>query len=119
MLDYRLQLVRAIFESSLNTPLRQLAVRYYYNAIRNVTSHNGTRGDVVGRENALRTGRLRVRFPMVSLEFFNDIYIYICSFIDIPTLFLFFIDTMVLVSTQPLIEMSTRNIFWGIKATGA
>ena len=27
--------------------------------------------------------------------------------------------TMALGSTQPLTEMSTRNIFWGVKATGA
>ena len=27
--------------------------------------------------------------------------------------------TMVLRSTQPLTEMSTRNIFWGLKAAGA
>jgi hypothetical protein len=27
--------------------------------------------------------------------------------------------TMALGSTQPLTEMSTRNIFWGVKAAGA
>ena len=27
--------------------------------------------------------------------------------------------TIALVSTQPLIEMSTRSIFWGVKAAGA
>jgi len=42
-----------------------------------------------------------VRFPMASLEFFIDIII--------PALGL----------TQPLTEMSTRNIFWGVKAAVA
>ena len=27
--------------------------------------------------------------------------------------------TMVLVSTQPVTEISTKNIFWGVKAAGA
>jgi hypothetical protein len=33
----------------------------------------GARGGAVGRGTALQTGRSRVRFPMVSLEFFIDI----------------------------------------------
>jgi hypothetical protein len=48
----------------------------------------------------LQTGTSRVRFPMMSLEF--------------P-----FGRTMALGSTQPQTEMSTRNISWGVKATGA
>ena len=43
----------------------------------------------------------RVRFPMVSLEFFIDIIL--------PTLPRL---------TQSLTEMSTRNISWGVKAAG-
>ena len=45
------------------------------------------------------------RFPIVSLE----------SFIDLT-----FLDAILtLTMTQPLTEMSTRNIFWGIKAAKA
>jgi hypothetical protein len=46
----------------------------------------------------LQTGRSQYRFPMLSLEFF----------IDNPSG-----RTMALGSTQPLTEMSTRNISWG------
>jgi len=46
----------------------------------------------------VQAGRSRVRFPMVSLEFFND---------NTSG------RTMALGSTQPLTEMSTRNISWG------
>jgi len=42
------------------------------------------------------------RFPMVSLQFLNDIIL-----------------TMALGLTQPLREMSTRNISWGVKAASA
>jgi hypothetical protein len=45
------------------------------------------------------------RFPMLSLEFFIDIIL--------PG------RTMALGLTQPLTEMSTRNITWGVKAAGA
>jgi hypothetical protein len=58
---------------------------------------------LLGARDALQAGRLRVRFPMVSLEFF----------IDNPSG-----RTMALGLTQPLTEMSTRNIFWGVKAAG-
>jgi hypothetical protein len=54
---------------------------------------------------ALQTGRSRVRFPMVSMDFFhwhNPVG-----------------RTMALGSTQPLTEMSTRNISWVVKAAGA
>ena len=64
----------------------------------------GARGGAVGWGTALQAGRSRVRFPMVSLEFF----------IDNPSG-----RTMALGSTQPLTEMSTRNISWGVKAAGA
>jgi len=43
---------------------------------------------------ALQAGKSRVRFPMVSLEFFIDII-------------------LALGLTQPLTEMSTRNNSWG------
>jgi hypothetical protein len=54
---------------------------------------------------ALQVGRSRVRFPIVSLEFF--IVNNCCG------------RTMALGLTQPLTEMSTRNIPWGVKAAGA
>ena len=46
----------------------------------------------------------RFRFPMLSLEYF----------IDSPSG-----RSMALELTQPLTEMSTRNISWGVKAAGA
>jgi len=55
----------------------------------------GTPGGAVGWGPALRARRLRVRFPMVSLEFFIDIIL--------PAMW----------STQFVTEMSTRNISWG------
>jgi hypothetical protein len=54
---------------------------------------------------ALQAGKPRVRFPMVSLEFFLDIILPAALFP--PRL------------TQPLTEMITRNISWEVKATGA
>jgi hypothetical protein len=53
----------------------------------------------------LQTGRSRVRFPMVSVEFFIGIILVG--------------RTMALGSTQPLTEMSTRNISCGVNAAGA
>ena len=47
----------------------------------------------------------RVRFTVVSLEFLNRHY--------------HSGRTMALGSTQPLTEMSTRNISWEVKAAGA
>jgi hypothetical protein len=64
----------------------------------------GARSGAVDWGTALQAGRSRVRFPMVSLEFF----------IDNPSG-----RTMALGSTQPLTEMSTRNLSWGVKAAGA
>jgi hypothetical protein len=64
----------------------------------------GARGSVVGWGALLETGRSRVQGPMRSLDFFNW-----------PNLSS---RTMTLVSTQPLTEMSTRNIlgiFLGVK----
>ena len=56
----------------------------------------GARGSAVGWGTALQVGRSRVRFPMVSLEFFHW---------HNPSG-----RTMALGLTQPLTEMSTRNI---------
>ena len=56
------------------------------------------RGGAVGWGSALQVGRSRVRFPIVSLEFFIDII---------------FLATMALGLTQPLTEINTRNISWG------
>ena len=53
----------------------------------------GACGGAVGLGTALQAGRSRVRFPMVSLEFFIDILL--------PA------------------AMRTKNIFWGVKAAGA
>jgi hypothetical protein len=55
----------------------------------------GTRGGAGIWGTVLQAGRSRVRFPMVSLEFFNDIIL-----------------------TQPITEMGTRNNSWGVKAVG-
>jgi len=52
-------------------------------------------GGAVGLGTALQPGRSQVRFPMVSLEFF--------------------IDIILLGSTQPLTEMCTRDVFLGGK----
>ena len=49
-----------------------------------------------------KTGRSRVRFPMVSLKFFIGIIV-----------------LAALGLTWPLTEMSTRNISLGVKAAGA
>jgi hypothetical protein len=63
----------------------------------NVVLHQlGTRGRVVGWGSMLQAGRSRVRFPMRSLDFF--IWPNPSS------------RTMALGSTQPLTEMSTRNL---------
>jgi len=64
----------------------------------------GARGSAVGWGTALQVGRSRVRFPMMSLEFF--------------------IDTNLLAALWPwgrlsLTEMTTKNISWGVKAAGA
>ena len=56
----------------------------------------------VGRGPALPARRSRVRFPMVSQELFIDIIL--------PG------RTMALGLTQPLTEMSTRNVSWGGKS---
>jgi len=64
----------------------------------------GARGGAVGSGTALQAGRSRVRLPMVSSEFF----------IDNPSG-----ENMALVLTQPLTEMSARNISWRVKAVGA
>ena len=61
------------------------------------------RGGAVGWvATELRTGRSRVRFPMLVLTFFIDVI------------------SMQLVSTRPLTEMSTSNISLGVgvKAAG-
>ena len=56
------------------------------------------RSGAVGGGIALPVGRSRVRFPMVSLDFFNDN----------PSG-----RTMALGSTQALTKKSTRNVSWG------
>ena len=65
----------------------------------------GARGSTVGWGTALQVVRSRVRFPMVSLEFFIDVIL--------PT------ALWPRGLTQPLTEMSARNISWGVKAAGA
>jgi hypothetical protein len=60
----------------------------------------GTPDGAVDLGLALQAGRKQVRFRMVSLEFFIDIIL------------------LAIGSTQPLTEMSTTYIFWGVKAAG-
>jgi hypothetical protein len=74
---------------------------------RRTNSNIGVCGVAVGWGTELQAGRSRVRFTMVSLEFFIDIIL--------PA------ALWPLVSTQPLTEMSTRNIYhrWGVKAAAA
>ena len=62
------------------------------------------RGGAVSWGTALQAGRSRVRFPIMSLEFFIDNHSG---------------RTTALGLTQPLTEMSTRNIFLGVKAADA
>ena len=69
------------------------------------STYSGACGGAVGWGNALQAGRLRVQFPMVSLEFFH--------WHNLSG------RTMALGLPQPLKEMSTRNISWGVKAAGA
>ena len=78
---------------------RAVELRYCVNASTQLTmNHNGIctsmRGHAVAQLVEAQAGRSRVPFPMVSLEFFIDI---------------------TLGSTQPLSEMSTRNISWRAK----
>jgi hypothetical protein len=56
------------------------------------------RGSLLGSRTMLQAGRSRVRFPMRSLDLFN---------LPNPSS-----RTMALGSTQPLTEMSTRNLLW-------
>jgi hypothetical protein len=64
----------------------------------------GGRGGAAGWGTALQTGRLRVRFRMVFLEFFIDIILPVALW---PW------------GQSKSTEMSTRNISWGVKAAGA
>ena len=52
----------------------------------------------------LQAGKSRIRYPIVSLQFFIDLVL--------PTPFF-------LGSTEPLTEISTKNISRGVKAVGA
>jgi hypothetical protein len=60
----------------------------------------GARGSVVGWGTVLQAGRSRVRFPITSLDFFLNLR-------NISS------RTMALGSTQPLTEMTIRNLTWG------
>jgi hypothetical protein len=61
--------------------------------------HVGSRGSIVGSGAMLQAGRSRFRFQMRSLEIFH---------LPNPSS-----RTMALGSTQPLTEMSTKNLPWG------
>ena len=67
-------------------------------------SVRNARGGAVGWGTALQAGRPRVRPPVVSLEFFID---------NTSG------RTMAVRSTQPLIEMTTMDSSWGVKAVSA
>jgi len=70
-----------------------------------INCNNVNQGGAVGWGTVLQTGRSRVRFSMVSLKIFRW---------HNPSG-----RTMALGLTQPLTEMSSRNISWGVKAAGA
>ena len=57
-------------------------------------------GGAIARGTDLQAGRSQVQLPMVSLEFYINIIVGLGS-------------------TQHLTEMSTRNIYSGVKAPGA
>ena len=80
-------------------------LRFFFKLIQLVRTDTGARDGVVGWGTALQVGRSRVRFPMALLEFFHWHNPSGC--------------TMDLRSTQPLTEMSTRNVSWGVKAARA
>ena len=70
-------------------------------------SHNSvwTRGGAVGWRTALQAGKVAGSIPDGVIEIFHG---------HNPS-----DRTMALGLTQPLIEMSTRNISWGVTAAGA
>jgi hypothetical protein len=79
------------------------SIMFYYILFKIPAILCGSRGGTVGWGTAVWAGRSQVWFPMVSMEFF--------------------IDKIFLVTPWPwdwlsLTEMSTRNITWGVKATG-
>ena len=94
--------------SKLNhfTTSHQFFFKFHLNIIPPPLSTNkwGASSGADGQGTKLQAGRSRVRFPMVSLEIF---------YWHNPSG-----RTIVLESTQPLTEMSTRNISWGVKAAG-
>jgi hypothetical protein len=67
------------------------------------STRQGTGGGAVGRGTFPQAGRSRVRFPIVSLEFFIE---------NLSG------RSLILGLTQPLTEMSTRNIYWVLKEAG-
>jgi hypothetical protein len=73
--------------------------RIYYKNLPSIIKHLGARASAVGWGTALQAGRSRVRFPMVSLDFFH----WHDSSGRIMTLGL----------TQSLTEINTRSVFWG------
>jgi hypothetical protein len=83
----------------------RLCLKYFFDLFFYKYLQLGARGGAVGWGTEVQTGRSRVRFPMVSVDFFhwhNPVG-----------------RTVALGSTQPLTEMSTRNISWGVNAAGA
>jgi hypothetical protein len=73
-------------------------------SLKRISSNRGLRCVAVGWGTALQAGRSRVRFPMLSLEILITRSFRPC---------------MTLRSTQALTDISTRNIFWWVKAAGA
>ena len=92
-----------IFESSADICWRVLIFLDHFTWISVCVT--GVRGGAVRWGTALQVGRSRVRFPMVSLRIIHR---------HNPSS-----RTMALGSTQPLTEMSTRNISCGVKEAGA
>jgi hypothetical protein len=87
-----------VLHEDIYKKLAECVTYYLYRRLISARIHiyTGARGSVVVSGSMLLSGRSQVRFPMRSLNFFN--LSNPCS------------RTMALGSTQPLTEMSTRNL---------
>jgi hypothetical protein len=85
-----------IYRTSFVPRLQELTTEPHSDSLQSSTQINGASGSVVGWGTMLQVGKSRFRFPMSSLDFLN---------LSAPSSL-----TTALESTQPLTEMSTRNL---------